>query len=107
MSESIQLALRLIEWHARFEPRGDPQIIRIHVVQLTGCENLRYPYIRPLFGEIESARGHTTHLRGLIIEGECLADDTRQSPVAALPQPLAEDDASGRPILFIFARKSA
>src|SRR2546430_8768711 len=91
MSESIQLALRLIEWHARFEPRDDPQIIRIHVAQLTGCENLRYPYIRPLFREIESAWGHTNHLKRLIIEGDCLADDTLLSPVAALPQAVAED----------------
>src|SRR5207253_850784 len=107
MSESIQLALRLIEWHARFEPRDDPQIIRIHVAQLTGCENLRYPYIRPLFREIESAWVHTNHLKRLIIEGDCLADDTLLSPVAALPQAVAEDGDSSPPIFFIFARKSA
>src|SRR5580704_4660799 len=90
----VELAVRLSCTHTGFETRGHKKSMICPILHISGGDLVahRHPSLNASVGVIKPGRKDADHGVALGIEENRLADDRRISGIAALPQPIAEND---------------
>ena len=88
---ALKLGLRGLARHAGGEARPHRHRVVVPHLELL-VDRERHPHLEVGLQEVEAARQHPDDRERLAVDEERLADDARVAAVAALPQPVGQDD---------------